>query len=304
MWSKVGPFYRECLRRAFRGVFWQIEKWAGGLGLIAVIFTRFVNPPEWVANLINVDLPVYFFLLAFAFTVLVGLVTAPVLMYSEQVEERLKLEDARKPKLNIYLKDSNLQSMALSGSTSETLGGVMQTAIMHFADGFVGFSCENIGETTVIRCRARLMTAQRIEPGGVQHNLLIVEAIPLRWTVNPTAGKDDFVADIPPSDTRRLWIANIRERGHVRLYRSPNELPVEHQQLLGPPGKYRILVQIDGDNLPPQQILLEVEGKEGAKPETGGVWKGAGSVSILAQGSPRLSHPSIAVEKLPRTRPG
>ena len=293
MFAQVSAFYRECFRRAFRGVFWQIEKLSGGLSLLAGIFTHVIKPPAWEDTVIDVDLPMYFFLLAFAVTVLIGFITAPVKMYEEQVQGRLALEEARKPKLNIYLKDNALQTLMLGGTTSETLGGTMVTSISHFLDGFVGFHCQNIGETTAIRCRARLMLAIKQEDDASETDLRIIEAIPLRWTTNPTSGPDDFIADIPPNDMRRLWIANVRETGHVRLYRRPNELPADNQQLLGLQGKYLILVQVDSDSLPPQQVLLQIEGLPGGPPPHGGVHKGAGSVAILAQGSPRLSHPSI-----------
>ena len=111
--------------------------------------------------MIDVDLPMYFFLLAFAVTALIGFITAPVKMYEEQVKGRLISEEARKPKLNIYLKDNALQTVMAGGTSSTTLGGTRFTSISLIISGFVGFHCQNIGETTVARCRARLVMAKR-----------------------------------------------------------------------------------------------------------------------------------------------
>ena len=71
------------------------------------------------------------------------------------------------------------------------------------------------------------------------------------------------------------------------LFRDVKSLPLEYQQLLGAPGTYRVVIQVDGENVPPQQILMEIVAAEGAKPENG-VWRGVATVSMVARGAPMI----------------
>ncbi len=84
MFLKVVSFYLDCFRRAFRGKFWSVEKWTGGIGLVGLIVTRFSPVPRLWEQLINVDLPFYFFLAMFLGTVAAHMIVAPYLMYSEE----------------------------------------------------------------------------------------------------------------------------------------------------------------------------------------------------------------------------
>jgi hypothetical protein len=50
---------------------------------------------------------------------------------------------------------------------------------------------------------------------------------------------------------------------------------------------YRIVLQVGGDELAPQQIELEIVAGEGLKPVSG-IWRGAARVAIVARAAPRL----------------
>lgn len=71
-------------------------------------------------------------------------------------------------------------------------------------------------------------------------------------------------------------------------YRDVKDLPLGAQQVFGPPGTYKIVIQVDGDEIAPVQVILEVKAAEGPKPEKAGLWRGIAEVAILAQGSPTV----------------
>jgi hypothetical protein len=149
----------------------------------------------------------------------------------------------------------------------------------------IALVCVNRGETVARDCRARLLSITKLFPDG-NSAIQVVDSIDLPWKKeNP---ESNLVTDIPASDKRRVWIGGVRERGQIWLFREINKLPIEYQQLLGGAGTYKVLIQIDAENIPPQQIMLEIVSDEGPKPQPG-IWRGKAEVSIVATGSPSIN---------------
>jgi len=142
--------------------------------------------------------------------------------------------------------------------------------------------CKNVGEVPLRSCRARVLSASRVSDDGTA-TLRFTESIELPWRKEDTSC---LMADLPSGETRRIWIGGVRTHGHFWVYRDVKDLPLEAQEVFGPPGTYKIIVQVDSDDIAPVQVLLEVKAAEGPKPEKAGLWRGIAEVAILAQGSP------------------
>ena len=274
-------FYAACVRRAFAGWFGKISGWAGTIALmIGVAQLLFVLPPD--LQQITSQAEPAFFLLAFPIFLATRLGLAPYWIFRDERVSRDKAAEARRPKMVVELPNPPvLNSLSLGGSTSETLGGTRQTIINRWEMDVISLTCRNDGEVTLEGCRARLISAARIETDG-STDLGVIEAIALPWNQHDPEGSHEV--DIPASETRRVWLGGVRPKGHIWIFRDIKALPLDYQHLLGVPGTYRVLIQIDAKNAPPQQILLELTTAEGPKVENG-FQRGVVEVKVIAQGT-------------------
>jgi hypothetical protein len=282
-----GPikFYIACIQRAFLGWFGKVSGWAGALALTIGVGLLFIDLPQNIDDLAAKAEPV-FFLSVFVAILAVRLLLAPFWLYNEEREAHVRIEMARRPALAVSLPDpAILNSISLDGNTSQSLAGTRNTIIRRWEMDVLALHCSNQGEIEAEQCRARLLSAVRLKEDGTE-DLGVVEAIALPWDKLDSEGS--HLTNIPPAETRRIWIGGVRSRGHLWLFRDVNALPIEYQQLLGSPGTYRILIQIDAHNVPPQQISLEIICSEGA-PVQNGIIRGTIDVKVVAQGAPRVS---------------
>lgn len=283
MFSDAAKFYGACLKRAFGGWFKRVEGWASTVSLLVAIALLFVKPSARLGNLAQVA-PAWFFLVVFGTLVGVRLLMSPYLVYRDERSAREELERRRRPALGLSLPSPPvIQTIDLRGSTSESLGGTRQTIVTGWEMDVVALDCVNAGETTARGCRARLLSVSRTGDDGPL--LRATSPICLPWSKEDPEGS--LVVDLAPAEIRRIWIGGVRSHGHVWLFRRPEGLPLEYQRLLGAPGTYRIVLQVDGEDIAPQQIELEIVAGEGPKPVSG-IWRGMAEVTILARGAPRL----------------
>jgi len=278
----AAAFYWRCLQRAFSGKFAKAEGWTGGLSIIAVVIAWIASPSAGDERTLLTVLPAAFFVGAFSLTVLLGIILAPFEIYRDELRARKAAEALRQPKIAISLPDTGTVNIETAGSTTESLAGSRQTVSGSFMTDVVCLYCKNVGEVPLRNCRARVLSASRVSDDDTAA-LKFTESIELPWRKEDTSC---LIVDLPPGETRRIWIGSVRTHGHFWVYRELKELALEAQQVFGPPGTYRIVVQVDSDDGPPMQVLLEVKAAEGRKPEKAGLWRGIAQVAILAQGSP------------------
>lgn len=283
-WGALG-FYAACVRRAFSGWFGKVSGWAGTLSMLIGVALLLVEVPPFVPELASQAEPA-FFLGAFSLTLVVRLLLAPYWLFREESARREALETAAQPSLVVRLPDPPaLTSVSLGGSTTESLAGTRQTVINRWEMDVVALACTNEGNTEAEGCRARLLSALRLKDDGCE-DLGVIEAISLPWDKQNHEGS--LVSDIPASETKRIWLGGVRPRGHLWIFREIKSLPLDYQRLLGEPGTYRVLIQIDARNVPPQQIALEIITAEGPAVQNA-IQRGSIDVRVLAQASPRLA---------------
>lgn len=278
-------FYTACVRRAFSGWFGTVSGWAGTLSLLVGVALLFFDVPPFVSDLASKAEPA-FFLPVFALSLVVRLFMAPYWLFHDERARRLECEKAAQPTLTVSLPDPpTLTSVSLAGSTSESISGIRQTIINRWEMDVVALICTNHGLREAEGCRARLLSVVRVTNGRVE-DLGMVEAISLPWDKQDREGS--HLVDIPASETKRIWLGGVRSRGHLWIFRDVKALPLDYQRLLGEPGTYRVLIQVDARDVPPQQIALEIFAAEGA-PIEGGVQRGRIDVRVVAQASPRIA---------------
>lgn len=280
--SGLAAFYWRCLKRAFSGKFALAEGWTGGLSIVALIIAWIISPSAGDERTLLTVVPAVFFVTVFSLVVLFGIILAPYRIFLDELHAREAIERLRQPKVVISLPHKGTVNIDTAGGTSESLSGIRQTVISSFLTDVVCLYCKNIGEVPIRNCRARLLSVTRISEDG-SAVLKFTESIELPWKKEDTSC---LMVDLPPGETRRIWIGDVRTHGHFWVYRDMKDLPLEAQQVFGPPGTYKIVVQVDSDDMAAMQVLLQVEASEGPKPETSGIWRGSAKVVILAQGSP------------------
>jgi hypothetical protein len=219
-----------------------------------------------------------FFILSVGTIFVCRLLYAPYRLYSEELEGKEASENARLPALEIRLPTPPVvNSISLSGNTSESLAGNRQTVISRLENDVVALVVNNCGDFIASQCQARILSITLKLPNEDQA-LEVVESINVPWIKEDPEGS--HVIDIPPNDKRRIWLGGVRQHGHFWLFRDIKALPIEYQQLLGPAGIYEVLLQIDGANIPPQKVRLEIVTSEGPKVKNG-FQRGKVSVRIL-----------------------
>lgn len=282
MWGVLG-FYWMCLKRAFSGRFWFAEKISGGFALIFGAAIWFFGQWESVMNW----LPFAVFMAVFIGTVAVGLILAPYLFFKEEKDRADRLTKRIEPNLRVRLATGALHSVAVGGTTT-SLAGTRQT--VETGRNFTAAAlCTNDGLETLY-CKCSLIALWKIDAEGKSHRLPLYESIELGW--NRDLQKQETAVYIEPNETRTIYIAVVHPYGHAWLYRDPKSLPVEHQQLLGGPGKYQMLLQFKSQRPDPLQVVLDLETRA-APSEPNRLPKSEASLSIVEQGSPPLQHANI-----------
>lgn len=283
---KTNPlrFYRDCLQRAFAGWFKRIEGWISSLSLCIGLVLLFWHPGEHVEKTVT-SVPNMAFLAVFLAVILFRLAMSPYWLWAEEHQKREVAESLRRPRLELGLPNPPvIDVITLGGTTSQSLGGTRQTVINRWVHDVVALTCINTGETAVHGCRARLIAVEAVRSDGSELTR-IVGTVELPWRKEDP--EDHLKADIAPGETQRIWVGGVRDGGHIWLFRKIQSLPIEYQQLLGGPGTYRVLIQVDGDNIPTQQIKIEITASSRPDPQSG-VRRGHAQVAIVAQGAPRI----------------
>jgi len=284
MFSDALSFYWSCLKRAFSGWFKRVEGWAGTVSLAIAVVLLFVQPSAVVGTLAQAA-PAWFFVGVFGLLVGGRILLSPYLLFRDERSVREDLERARQPNLEVSLPTPPvIQSIDLRGHTSESLAGSRQTVVTGWEMDVVALECVNRGELVAKGCRARLLSVSRHVAEG-NEMLRVTNPVALAWDKDDP--ESNLVVDLAPAELRRIWIGGVRTHGHVWLFRQVDKLPLEYQRLLGEAGIYRLIIQIDGDGVAPQQVELEIVASEGPKP-TSGIWRGRAQVTIVAQGAPRI----------------
>ena len=278
-------FYWACVKRAFAGWFKRVEGLASSVSLLIGVGLLFWHPPASIEKAVS-SVPNMLFLGLFPAIILIRLIQAPYWLLRDERAAREALEKARRPALRLELPAPPvIQSIDLRGTTSESLSGKRQTIVSGWEMDVVALQCMNTGESAARGCRARLLEMVRTTPEG-DSALRIVGTLELPWRKEDP--ESSLCTDIAAGETQRIWIGGVRSGGQTWLFRDPTRLPIEYQQLLGEAGTYRLLIQVDGDNIPPQQIQIEIVAGPGPKPVGGGIIRGSAEVRVLAQDAPRI----------------
>lgn len=285
----VKRFYLICVRRAFRGKFWRVEKWTGGFALLGATTTTLASFSERWEQMIG-TIPVYFFLAVFLATIAVHFIVAPYLMYSEERARADALQKRQEPKMRVsasYVSESD-------GATSQTMTGRRVTALTSSYDVIVIY-CTNDGMETLRSSICKLIGVWK-EASGVWQRLHITEAVQISWSINASAPL--FATDIDPGETKTAYIAQVYPQGYAWVLRNPRDLPAKYQQLLGESGNYELLLQFKSDLPDPLQVLVGLKLAEGERVPNN-IPRAKADVSIFEKDSPRLLRRDIA-EETPR----
>lgn len=270
-------FYWSCVKLAFSSGIKPLEY---GFSLLAISIDAvdyFVGFPEALKAILD-EFSAPAFAIFIVVVIAIRLVRAPFHLYEIERAARVLSENASLPALEVSLPTPPVvNSISLSGSTSESLAGNRQTVINRWENDVVALVVKNNGGSTATGCQARILSIARKVPNENQA-LEVVESINLPWVKEDPEGS--HVINIAPNDKKRVWLGGARHHGHIWLFRDIKALSIEYQQLLGAAGTYEVLLQIDGANIPPQQVKIEIIASEGPRVQNG-FQRGQVSVQML-----------------------
>ncbi len=280
-------FYWMVVKRAFSGVFWRAEKWAGGLGLIGAIMAYLLNLHGGDEEMVTVDVPIWFFFVFLLGAIAIGLIFSPYLFWKEEKEKADLLAKRQEPKLRVRLASEDFSPVGF-GVTNQTLGASRITTERD-RQYMAMLLCSNDGLQTVEACRCSLIGIWS-DIDGKKTRLPMYETIDLSW--NRDVNVPEFLASIEPNETRAVYVASVFSQGYAWLHRKMKDLPLEYQRLLGGPGRYQLLIQFKSKDPDPLQVLVDLEIRK-VEPEPNKLPKSEGYIAILEQGSPPLSRANI-----------
>jgi hypothetical protein len=282
MWKFI-LFEKACLAKAFSGKFWPIEKLSGGLAVLLLLFAKSIPLPEGVSNMLE-DGPLYFFLLVFFLTVFAGYIVAPYSLYKEQLDAKVRLEFSRMPKIEVFIGDPHGTAES-TGRTLQASGGNRYTNLEDTTQNALSLVVTNTGETRIDKCTATLRWVECVEGENIGKSELL-EPIQLPWSHADTEGSLD--ASLDPTASRRVWLVDVNDRGWAWIMREANNLPANYQQILGPSGRYRLIIQVtDGSSLS-IETKVEISCSKGEPEVNYPYGRGKASIAILEQDSQPL----------------
>ena len=274
----VLKFYWSCVKMAFSSGIKPLEYAFSLLAITIDAADYFFEFPKASKDILD-EFSAPAFVVFIVLIILIRLVRAPFQLYETERVAKEVSEHARLPVLEISLPTPPIvNSISLSGNTSESLAGNRQTTINRWESDVVALVVKNSGEGIATACQARILSITR----KLLHEdqaLEVVESINLPWVKEDPEGS--HIINIPPNDKRRIWLGGVRHHGHIWLFRDIKALPIEYQQLLGEAGTFEVLLQIDGANIPPQQVKVEIVASEGPKVQNG-IQRGQVSAQILS----------------------
>jgi hypothetical protein len=279
-------FYGICLARAWRGKLFLALSVSGGIATVASLGVWVLSPPPSIERFVTVDLPGIAFMAVLAATLLLGFFLAPFQLHREGEQARAALQDRLRAKLEFSLPGTGVVNASTHGNTLEAVNGRRQTILQGVLPDVVCLQCKNIGEVPIHGVRARIMHVRRQSQDEAEAAAEILEPVELPWNKEDLA--HSFVVDLAPNEVRRIWIGRVTDKGYFWVLRNVQSLPLDFQQVFGPPGRYLITLQADSADAPPVQALLEVNAAAGPEPKQNGLWRGIVSATLVDQGSPRL----------------
>lgn len=286
----IFSFYRACFVRAFTGKFFLVEKWSGGLGLLSALAAKFFPATNWRGGMLTEDLPMYFFLFVFLVTVFLGFVTAPYSIYKEQLDKAILLEQSRKPKLKVFIGEA-VGTKQYTAGTGQSFSGSRSSTLYHSRSNALSLVVKNVGEVRAETCTASLIWAECVHGDRVRE-IDIFEPIKLPWSHANT--EENLQISLDPSESCRVWIADVTHKGFAWVMRETKNLPANYQQVFGPSGRYRAIIQVsDGKSLS-IETRIEIVCSEGEPTAIYPNGVGKGSISILEQDYQPLLRSSTA----------
>lgn len=289
MLRAMAGYWRAVARTAFTGTCAALGLQSGpqvvlrlGIGAALILALLLWGSPDAASDEFVVRVTfVFLVVLVFPVVFLWKMVSTPASLHDDLVGRLGVLEQRLTPQMRVSVPDRGI-SVGV-GTTNETMTGRRQTV---FTDDrhVVVVHCTNASASVIKSCVARLVGAWREEGDGSLLDLGVVESVGLSWS---RAG-GEFLTSFQAGETKSVYVSIVHPQGYMALFRKIDEYPIEYHQLFSTPGKYRIRIQIDGDDDLALSFLVAVE-TEAAAYEPLKLARAKVKVAILDQGAPPQS---------------
>ncbi len=195
---------------------------------------------EWLAPLALV--PAFFFY---------KLVTIPAEM---DHEAKVGL-DRLVPRVRLSFVEQTGVARITRGHILESFTGSRQ-AVMQFPDIVLRLECTNESALRVENCRALLIGVMKVNDNGTVENIGFDEPVDLSWS-RELASKE-FVTAIEPGRPKPIYVVTRRRHPSLLLFRVTSEIRPEYGVLFEAGARYRLWIQVNGQDESGDRICLDV----------------------------------------------
>ncbi|MFC0200169.1 hypothetical protein [Paracoccus rhizosphaerae] len=210
--------------------------WAGGVTLIIGFLMLLVDWPGQAKTIFPALCGLFSFVAVLVISAGRDLAWHPYAVYRASDEERRRLHLTLQPKISVRLPDEPVGSLR-QGSTVETLGATLYSAVTNWVPTAVSFICQNDGALPLLGVSAKVV---RFSVDGVASPLM--DAIPLSATPR---GDEELVVDLSPGEAKRFWLGRATHAGAFFLLRNRAHLIFDHQRAFSEnPGHIEIEVLV------------------------------------------------------------
>lgn len=201
------------------------------------------------------------------------IIAAPSEIDAEARTKLLKLQ----PRLRLsFTKQQGVVHLGI-GSVSETVTGKRYTAELA-SEIVLRVICTNESALRTENCRAFLINVRAVANDGALVDIGFLEPVPLSWSRD--LSQREYATTLEPNMPKAIYLLTRRQHPALLLYRVSKELPFEYGRMFKDHSKYRLSIQVNGQDDAADTMCLDVWPTESNSPGSWGI-----GVEIVSTGA-------------------
>lgn len=260
--ANATKFYLEAMSLAFEKAWNRVLYYVSIIALIGILIINFFNiDNSYWRDFIQYEIISWLSLLVFGSIFLYYSYVSPFKAYELLRKEYNEYKHMREPKVVASLVNGHGFLSGIRGTTTTSLSGKRQTVSGDFSL-YLTLCIENKGLSELKSCRLQVQSAVKLIDGQKKE---LIEYDPISLACLNDKKEPEFSVNIQPRSRKCFFVASINEHGYAWLYRNPQELIAQYQQVLGGYGDFELRIVLNSENTDPYEVVMKLEVSEPTK---------------------------------------